>query len=358
MEERKSMSDKHNYSKQTYKKNKIFISWSQENSKEVAKALKNTLEKDVFDSCALECFVSDVDIASGEDWWITIQKELKACKIGILCMTKENLSAPWIYYEAGAMVAQSVSTIPLLVSCDFHSLSSTPLKNQAIDFYDQAKFLKMLCDIREKMGYNSLTDEQIKILGKAAYAQLKIELEPVLTKLRDMRVFNEKYVYPSTVNAIRRNTVFVSAPMSSITPIEYKDLREFIIRLEKILKKIGFTDVFCPILKKEDPSHFDGKTKAVKDNFPLLKQADSLLIIYPKRIPSSALIESGYGIALSKKMVVFYNAQEGLPYMLESADKYIPNINTYQFNSYSQIEQLIKSDGMVLFEAAQEVNLE
>lgn len=349
------MSTNQNNHRSTAKKNKIFISWSQENSKEIAKALKNALENKVFSGFKLECFVSDVDIASGEDWWIKIRKELKSCKMGILCMTKENLSAPWIYYEAGAMVAQNVSTIPLLISCDFQALASTPLKNQATNFYDQAKFLDMLCNIKNKMGFNTLTNEQVKVLGKAAYSDLKDELEPVLARLRDMRVFNEKYVYPNTINAIRKNTIFVSAPMSSISSDDYKELRDFILRLEKILRKIGFTDVFCPILDKEDPSHFDGKTKAVKDNFPLMKQANSFLIIYPKKIPSSALIESGYGIALSKKMVIFYNAKEGLPYMLESADKYIPNINTYQFVAYTEIEQLIESDGMVLFEGAQGV---
>lgn len=349
------MSNNQNNRRSSIKKNKIFISFARENSKEIAKALKNVLETKVFAGFNLECFVSDLDIASGEDWWIKIRKELKSCKMGILCITKENLNAPWIYYEAGAMVAQNLSVIPLLISCDFQALSSTPIKNQATNFYDQAKFLEMLCIIKRKMGFNTLTDDQVKTLGKVAYSNLKTELEPVLSKLRDMRVFNEKYVYPNTVNAIRKNTIYVSAPMSSISPDEYKELRDFILRLEKILKKVGFTDVFCPILEKEDPNHFDGKTKAVKDNFPLLKETDSLLIIYPKRIPSSALIESGYGIALSKKMVIFYNVKEGLPYMLQNADKYIPNINAYQFTSYTEIEQLIESDGMVLFEAAQGV---
>ena len=56
------MSDKHNYSKQTYKKNKIFISWSQENSKEVAKALKNTLEKDILISKNIPINIGDIII--------------------------------------------------------------------------------------------------------------------------------------------------------------------------------------------------------------------------------------------------------------------------------------------------------
>ena len=76
---------------------KIFISWSGDNSKEIAIELKNTLEKGIFDGTGLECFVSDVDISCGDDWWNKIKKELKSCKLGIVCITKENLKAPWIF---------------------------------------------------------------------------------------------------------------------------------------------------------------------------------------------------------------------------------------------------------------------
>lgn len=80
------------------KQNKIFISWSGKNSKKIAMELKEVLEHKIFSSTDLECFVSTVDIASGDDWWNKINKELKKCKQGILCVTKENIKAPWIFF--------------------------------------------------------------------------------------------------------------------------------------------------------------------------------------------------------------------------------------------------------------------
>ena len=85
---------------------KIFISWSGDNSKQIARALKDSLENTIFKDTGLECFVSDVDISSGDDWWNKIKTELKKCKLGIACITKENLRAPWIYFESGAMIAR------------------------------------------------------------------------------------------------------------------------------------------------------------------------------------------------------------------------------------------------------------
>ncbi len=341
-------------SRSNSKKNKIFISWSGANSKEIAKALKNKLEKNVFSGTGLECFVSDEDIVSGTDWWNKINKELKSCKIGILCITKENINAPWIYYEAGAMIAQSVQTIPLLVSCDFNALKDTPLNGkQAVNFYDQAKFIKMIHDIYKKMEYNLLQEKQIETIAKATYNELKVEVEPVLKRLKDLRVFNAKYVYPSSVTTIKRNSIYISVPMASIQKdLEYSELREFLIDLKQTLKKVGFKDIYCPMIDKEDKDHFDGKTKAIKENFTILKQVDSILVVYPKKLPSSTLVEIGYGIALSKKMVIFYS--DGLPYMLERVGNYIQNVSTYHFKSLNEISGIIEKNGMVLFEGEPE----
>lgn len=335
-------------SKKSTKENKIFISWSGPHSKEFAKGIKKLLEESVFENKELTCFVSDLDIASGSDWWLKIKKELRSCKLGILCITKENLRAPWIYFEAGAMIAREIPSIPLLVSCDIKALSSTPLNGkQAVDFYDIKKFLKMLVDINNAMEFD-LTENQVKELGKAAYTKLKNDLESVFSSLRDLRLFNVKYVYPRDTTIVKRNTIFVSAPMSSINSDEYDILRESALKIKELLLDIGFTEVYCPLIEKESQDRFDGKTKAIKNNFPLMKSVDSMLFIYPWKNASSALVEMGYGIALSKRMVVFYN--EGLPYIMDEAGVSINNIKTYSFSTYDKIFSIIERNGMDLFE--------
>ncbi len=330
------------------KSNKIFVSWSGPNSKEFAKGLKRLLENSVFPNTDIECFVSDQDIASGSDWWNKIKTELRKCKLGILCITKENLRAPWIYFEAGAMVAREVPSIPLLVSCNITALASSPLNGkQAVDFYDQKKFLKMLSDINNAMEYG-LSEDQINTLGKEAYVRLKNELDFVFSKLRDLRTFNDKYVYPGEVINVKRNTIFISAPMSSINETEYNELQTSMLVIKDSLSRIGFTEVHCPLLDVDSPAHFDGKTKAIKNNFPLMKGVDSMLVVYPWKNASSSLVEIGYGIALTKKMVIFYG--EGLPYIVDEAGGSIANVKTYQFNSYDEINTIIESNGMALFE--------
>lgn len=205
----------------------------------------------------------------------------------------------------------------------------------------------MLTDINNTMGY-SLSENQLFALGKEAYANLLDELEAMFSNLRDLRMFNDKYVYPSEITNIKRNTIFISAPMSSINATEYNQLRELILKIKTSLLKLDFTEVYCSLFDIDSPDHFDGKAKAIKSNFPLMKQVDSMLIVYPWKNASSSLVEMGYGIALTKRMVVFY--REGLPYIMEEAGNSITNVKTYSFDSCDEIISIIDSNGMALFE--------
>lgn len=331
------------------KQNKIFISWSGRNSKRIAIALKETLENKIFASTDLECFVSTVDIASGDDWWNKIKKELKKCKQGILCVTKENIKAPWIFYEAGAMVARDISTIPLLFNCNINALEGSPIKGkQCVDFYDLQQFLKMVYDINDCMKLLQLGKAQVDAIAKEAYEELKKELQPTLKQLKQTRLFNERYIYPNHVTTVQINTLYVSAPMSSIDGESYKELRENLLCLKEKLINIGFVDIYCPLFGKHSSESFDGKTKAIKENFTKMKQVDCMLIIYPQSVPSSILVEIGYGLSLCKKIVIFY--QEKLPYILEEAGETISHIKTYKYRNFNEIENIVTMNGMDIFD--------
>ena len=79
---------------------KIFISWSGERSKMIAKALKQWIPYVIQKA---KPWVSEEDISSGARWNEEIRKELAKTNFGIICLTAENLTAPWINFEAGAI---------------------------------------------------------------------------------------------------------------------------------------------------------------------------------------------------------------------------------------------------------------
>jgi hypothetical protein len=78
---------------------KVFLSWSGERSKAVAEALKSWLPQVIQ---SLEPWISS-EIDKGRKWSTELATELETVPVGIICLTSDNLSKPWILFEAGAL---------------------------------------------------------------------------------------------------------------------------------------------------------------------------------------------------------------------------------------------------------------
>lgn len=78
----------------------IFISWSGNRSKHAALALREWLPQLLE---AATPWMSDVDIEKGSRGDEEISKALSDIKVGIVCLTPENLESLWLHYEAGAL---------------------------------------------------------------------------------------------------------------------------------------------------------------------------------------------------------------------------------------------------------------
>jgi hypothetical protein len=79
---------------------KVFISWSGNKSHKVAIVFRDWLPSVIQ---SIEPYVSSEDIDKGARWSTDIAKELENSTFGILCVTKENINAPWLSFEAGAL---------------------------------------------------------------------------------------------------------------------------------------------------------------------------------------------------------------------------------------------------------------
>jgi hypothetical protein len=79
---------------------KIFISWSGPRSLQVAQALHSWLPRVLH---AVKPYLSMEDTAKGAYWVSEVKRQLDTASFGIICLTPDNLNAPWINFEAGAL---------------------------------------------------------------------------------------------------------------------------------------------------------------------------------------------------------------------------------------------------------------
>lgn len=78
----------------------VFISWSGERSERVAEALRDWLPSVIQ---SIVPFMSASDIEKGSRWSSDLASHLEAAQFGLICLTPDNLQAPWLLFEAGAL---------------------------------------------------------------------------------------------------------------------------------------------------------------------------------------------------------------------------------------------------------------
>jgi hypothetical protein len=123
---------------------KVFISWSGAVSQEIAIILRDWIPLVV---PFAEPFVSVEDIDKGSRSLQQLTGQLKDSAFGILCVTKDNASEPWIHFEAGALskALDSTHVCPLLFGLRPADLDRrSPLLQFQATAFEKADFLRLL----------------------------------------------------------------------------------------------------------------------------------------------------------------------------------------------------------------------
>lgn len=124
---------------------RVFLSWSGGRSQTLALALRDWLPLVLHYA---EPWVSKADINAGDRWSLEVAKELDASGFGVSCITSENISAPWLLFEAGALAKslQEGRVVPLLLDIDFSDISGPFAQFQAKKT-DRAGVWETICAI-------------------------------------------------------------------------------------------------------------------------------------------------------------------------------------------------------------------
>jgi hypothetical protein len=139
---------------------KVFISWSGECSHSLAEALRDWLP-DVIQ--AVEPFLSSQDIMKGARWGLQVARELEGTSVGIICLTPDNLNAPWILFETGALskIVDQAYICTYLFKLKAEDLIS-PLADFQATKADSDDTYRMLISINTALGAQGLPPDKLK----------------------------------------------------------------------------------------------------------------------------------------------------------------------------------------------------
>ena len=171
-------------------------------------------------------WVSLADIEKGARWSTDIAAQLEECRVGLICLTPENLSAPWLLFEAGALskTLDKTSVCPYLLNLQPTDVQG-PLSQFQATTAEKEETCKLLHTINKALGDQALQPTHVNGAFENWWADLESHLQAISAmqlsappKRSDRDLIEEVL---ETVRALsRRPPVEVEIPEASRLDIE------------------------------------------------------------------------------------------------------------------------------------------
>jgi DNA-binding XRE family transcriptional regulator len=154
---------------------KVFISWSGSLSHQVALALQDWLPSVLQ---TVEPYVSSEDIEKGARWSTDLGRELESSRFGIICLTAENIAAPWINFEAGVLATslERSRVAPLLFGVDRTAVQG-PLVQFQSSTVEPDEVRKLLLSIDRACEQHALGESRLGEVFDVWWPHLRERLE-------------------------------------------------------------------------------------------------------------------------------------------------------------------------------------
>jgi hypothetical protein len=264
--------------------------------------------------------VASGGISAGQSWLDWVLKQIHQSKMTIVVLTPLSKARPWLMWEAGAVTGvglsqgSSIPIVPLLFGIGTEDVPS-PLRDRQLKIgTSKEQILDLL--------------ESLRQLGDLTYRPSELRVELVKTYIETVKGNHIPGMYD----------LFISCPMAAFKDAEFDHFRVLIDSLLESIPK-GKYSIYCAMLNNRARQNFDPAAIAAEGDLNALKQSRNFLMIYPKKIVSSCLLEAGYALITGMQSTYFVRNDDDLPYMLRGAVESFKNVRRFHFTESNEIKE-------------------
>jgi len=246
---------------------RIFISWSGKKSAAYGQALRDWLPSVLQ---YIKPYYTPDDIEKGAKWDSEIARELSESHFGLICLTRTNLTSPWIMFESGALSKKldKSKVSPLLFDMAANDLQGPLVQFQATTF-TKADFKKLISSINNEAGEVKLESNILSHVFDKWWPDLEKKIQEIQStgeeepsaKRPDRDLLEE-------VLSISRKLLQTRTPRGDLHPKAIEDLVE------------AYAYIYNAALKAEDHAileHLQAMKKPIEYLLPRTAQTESIV---------------------------------------------------------------------------------
>ena len=221
---------------------KVFLSWSGPLSHGIAKVFREWLPAVIQ---SITPYVSSEDIDKGARWSTDIAKELNDSTFAILCVTRDNINAAWLNFEAGAL---SKTMDKSLVSPFLFDIKRSEVNGPILQFqstiFEREDIKKLVISLNKACDKDGLSSERLEKTFNVWYTSLESELnklkslpsQPSETEV-SLQTRHDQEILEEILELSRDNQKLLRSPETTSGPVidTLKKLTEDMLTSQRML---------------------------------------------------------------------------------------------------------------------------
>ncbi len=195
----------------------VFLSWSGNKSKAVAETLKKWLPLVIQ---AVDPWLSS-DISKGIRWNSEVSAKLEESKLSIICLSRENLDARWILFEAGALAKITdayVCTLLLDVTPAEVEPPLSQFQHTLIDKNDVRQLIHTINQAVIDAGERGLSDTTLDNIYDKFWPELERSLDDIseIQESDGQNIRSERAILEEVIQILRNQERRVSQNLEEV----------------------------------------------------------------------------------------------------------------------------------------------
>jgi TIR domain len=161
---------------------RIFISWSGARGRALADVLHKWIPGVLQ---AARPYFSPDDISKGARWASEIGRVLEESRVGLICVTRESVNAPWVVFEAGALSKslESAKVMPILFDLETTEVTGPLVQFQAAKF-SKAEMRRVVETMNAELPESGLDSAVLESVFEMWWPKLDASVTAILERDR------------------------------------------------------------------------------------------------------------------------------------------------------------------------------
>ena len=200
-------------------------------------------------------------------------------------------------------------------------------------------------DLVKSKRTNTIEDEEYLLqLNKLNKAVLSV-IDGITTKALILEETKAEQASSHAGANIIPQSVFLSTPMSTLNDAdEFRLFKSTTNEIQEVLRyELDYNIIYYAGNTVDGLDDFHTPEASILQDFKAILSCEKFLMIYPKKYPSSTLVEVGYAMSLNREIIIFTTTRSELPFLLSMADKVYQNIRIFELDDIAKIPAFLKN---------------